>query len=352
MSSHLSKRTLGRILFGLACGLPWLRPQLRRWGLRTTQAWFEGETPEAVSRQSGHRLKLASFSENYLSFELFWRGLDYYEPLTTALAEKLTESTRLFIDAGANIGFYSLRLAVARPELEIVSFEPHPRLNALLAANVRANGFRHITTEAIALSNHEGAMPFYLNRSDMSSSLEPGFDSNHAGVVTVNVSSLDAYLARRGGVPAGFLMKVDVEGHEPAFFEGAEETLRRHHPDIIAEAAVPYPERTVALLQRCGYNFWQITDEGLLRCDAPAAYLRESLVFLNCLLTTRPAAELAELSAHLKTHAKTIDLRQTSKRADPRVLDRCRTVFAAPVPPPPVRSLAGLPGRWPNPQTR
>lgn len=352
MSSFLPKRTLGRILYALARGLPGLRPGLRRWGLRTRREWFGGEAPEATSRRTGHHLRLASFSENYLSFELFWRGLDYYEPLTTALAEKLTESTRLFVDAGANIGFYSLRLAVARPELEIVSFEPHPRLNALLAANVRANQFSHITPEAIALSDHEGQMPFYLNSSDMSSSLEPGFDSNHAGVVTVAVSSLDAYLARRGGVPDRFLMKVDVEGHEPAFFEGAEQTLRQHRPDIIAEAAIPYPERTIALLRRCGYGFWQITDEGLLPCESPAAFLRDSFVFLNCLLTTRTATELAPLSALLREQAKSIDLRQTSKRADPRVLQRCRTVFAAPATPPPVRSLAGLPGRWPNPQTR
>lgn len=188
-------------------------------------------------------------------------------------------------------------------------------------------------------------MPFFLNHSDMSSSLEPSFDSNHAGVVSVAVSSLDAYLAGRGGVPERFLMKVDVEGHEPAFFEGAEETLRRYQPDIIAEAAVPYPERTVALLERCGYHFRQITDEGLIPCASPAACLRDSLVFLNCLLTTRPAAELAALSAGVRAQAKSIDLRQTSKRADHRVLDRCRQVFAMPDSPMPVRSLAALPGR-------
>ena len=345
MSPYLPKRQLGRILLGIGTRFPSLRPALCRWGLRTRREWFEGCIPEAVSRQGGHRLKLASFSQNYLSFELFWRGLDYYEPLTTGLAERLTEDTGLFIDAGANIGFFSLRLAAARPELSVVAFEPHPRLTALLAANVRANGFDRITPEPIALSNHEGIMPFYLNQSDMSSSLECNFDSNHAGVVSVAVSSLDAYLTRRGNVPDRFLMKVDVEGHEPAFFEGAEETLRRHHPDIIAEAAVPYPERTIALLNRCGYRFRQITDEGLVPCAAPAACLRDSLVFLNCLLTTRPDSELAALSAGIRAHAKSIDLRQTSKRADHRVLDRCRVVFAAPESAPPVRSLAALPGR-------
>lgn len=345
MHPALPKRQLGRLLYGISSRLPALRPALRRWGLRTRREWFPGCVPEAVSRQTGHRVKLASFAENYLSFELFWRGLDYYEPLTTRLVERLTESARLFIDAGANIGFFSLRLAVARPGLAIVAFEPHPRLHALLAANVRANGFTHITPEPIALSDHEGVMPFFLNHSDMSSSLERNFDSNHAGVVSVAVSSLDAYLMRRGRVPDRFLMKVDVEGHEPAFFEGAEGSLRRYHPDIIAEAAVPYPEKTVALLNRCGYRFRQITDEGLISCPAPAAHMRDSLVFLNCLLTTRPDSELAALSADIRAQAKSIDLRQTSKLADRRVVARCRDVFPAAAPPPPVRSLAALPGR-------
>ncbi len=345
MPPYLPKRQLGRLLFGIATRFPSLRPALCRWGLRTRRDWFPGCTPGVESSQTGHRLKLASFGENYLSFELFWRGLDYYEPLTTCLTERLTESTTLFIDAGANIGFFSLRLAVARPNLSVVAFEPHPRLHALLAANIRANGFDRIVAEPIALSDHEGVMPFFLNQSDMSSSLERSFDSNHAGVVSVAVSSLDAYVAGMREVPNRFLMKVDVEGHEPSFFEGAEETLRRHRPDIIAEAAVPYPERTVALLNRCGYRFRKITDEGLIPCAAPEAHLRDSLVFLNCLLTTRSESELSALSADLRAQAKSIDLRKTSKLADQRVVERCRDVFPTPVPPPPVRSLAALPGR-------
>lgn len=333
------------MLFALCARFPGLRPGLRHWGLRTRGDWFLGWVAEAVSRQTGHRVKLASFSYNYLSFELFWRGLDYYEPLTTALALRLTESTGLFVDAGANIGYFSLRLAAARPGLDVVAFEPHPRLHALLAENVRVNGFSRVTPEPIALSDREGVMPFYLNTSDMSSSLERSFDSNHAGVVSVAVSSLDDYLARRGGVPDRFLLKVDVEGHEPAFFVGAEQTLRRHHPDIIAEAAMPYPGKTVALLERCGYHFRQITDEGLVPCAAPAARLRDSLVFLNCLLTTRGEAELAPLSAHIRARAKSIDLYQTSKRADGRVVDRCQRVFAAPAPAASRPTLAASPGR-------
>ncbi|MDB6115732.1 MAG: hypothetical protein JWM88_3425 [Verrucomicrobia bacterium] len=343
MSPHLPKRFLGRVLFEICDRVPAARPFLSRWGLRTSQEWFEGSVPTALS-PTGRQLRLASFGENYLSFELFWRGLDYYEPLTTALAVALTRKTGLFVDAGANVGFHSLMLAAARPELDIVAFEPHPRLNGLLQANIRANGFTRITAEQMALSDREGVMPFYLNKSDMSASLERSFDSNHSGVVCVPVTTLDSYFARRGQIPERFLLKVDVEGHEPHFFNGAAETLRHYQPDIIAEAAVPYPPETIAQLRRAGYHFRQVTDEGLRPCETPTAYVRGPLVFLNCLLTTRTDAELDRISDCLVARARSLDLRKTSKLADRRVLERCRS-RATDVPLPPVRTMVALPGR-------
>lgn len=338
---RLPKRLLGRILYETGSHAPGLRPLLTRWGLRTKPDWFEGKVPLVRSRRTGRELRLPSFSRNYLSFELFWKGLDYYEPITLTLALMLVPPRGLFIDAGANIGFYSLMLAASRPELEIIAFEPHPRLNALLVANVQANSFTRVQPEAMALSAQEGILPFYLNRSDMSASLERSFDSNQEGVVSVPTTSLDGYLAERANVPDRFLMKVDIEGHEPAFFSGAEQTLRRYRPDIIAEAAVPYPPETIALLRRVGYTFRQVSDQGLIPCAEPAPQIRDPYIFLNCLLSTRPPAELDALSAELREQVRSIDLNRTSKRADHRVLDRSRQTRAMAPASRPEQDLAG-----------
>lgn len=340
------------MLYGAAVCLPSLRPSLVRWGLRTRADWFSGCVPTARSRVTKQSLRLPSFSRNYLSFELFWRGLDYYEPLTAWLLNRLAASSQLFVDAGANIGYHTLRLAAARPDLEIVAFEPNPKLHAMLEENLDANRLARVKAEPIALSDHAGVMPLYLAWSDMSASLLQDFDEKPIGVVDVPVDSLDHYLASRGDPPRRFLLKVDVEGHEPAFFAGAAETIRRHRPDIIAEVTTPWPRATVDMLYRCGYRFRQVTDDGLVPCVEPAARLRGPFVFLNCLLTTRPSAELEDLSADLRAHARRIDLNQTSKRADRQVVARCRNrgrgAAAASRPP----TLAALPGPWPGPQTR
>jgi len=352
MPSSGPKRFAGRLLFEAANLLPSIRPWLGRWGRRTKPEWFAGRVGTASSGATGRRLRLASCGRNYLSFELFWRGLDYYEPLTAGLIRTLTGPRGLFVDVGANIGFHSLMLASVRPNFDIVAFEPHPDLHAMLADNVAANDFGRIAIERCALSDREGARSFYLNRSHMSASLEPNFDRSHTGVIDVPVTTLDAYLARRGDVPERFLLKVDIEGHEGALLAGAEQTLRKHRPDIVTEAATPLPADALELLRRCGYRFRQISDEGLRPCMAPSAYVRGSLVFLNCLLTTRSSGELEMISAEIRAQARAIDLRLTSKLADPRVLRRFRgeapTVpesRRAPVP-------ALLPGRWPNPQTK
>jgi FkbM family methyltransferase len=345
-----SKRFLGRVLYGVASALPFARPGLARWGRRTKPEWFRGYSARVRSRATGQRLRLASVGENYLSFELFWRGLDYYEPLSAALMATLVDSTDLFVDVGANMGVHSLRLAAARPDLRIIAFEPNPKLHALLQANLRANRFRNVAVEPFALADAEGIRPLYLSQSDMSASLDHGFEPNHAGVVSVPVETLDRYLEAHGAPNRRFVLKVDIEGFEPAFFAGAANTIRRCRPDIIAEAAVPYPSATIELLYRCGYRFRQITDEGLLPCVVPAARVRGPLVFLNCLLTARPSAELEDISADLRAFARRLDLNQTSKRADRRVVARCQNRAASVATPPP--SLATLPGHWPGPQMR
>jgi hypothetical protein len=141
MTSLFPKRLLGRLLFAAASAVPGARPCLARRGMRTRRDWFPGAIPVARSRRTGARLRLASFPDNFLSFELFWKGLDSYEPVSLALALRLTRGGGLFVDAGANIGFYTLMLAALQPGLEIVAFEPHPRLHGLLTANLRANRF-------------------------------------------------------------------------------------------------------------------------------------------------------------------------------------------------------------------
>src|SRR5262249_2488158 len=76
-NAPMIKRLVGRGLLEVCEHVPALKPTVRKWGLRTSPEWFKGRVVQ-VQMTDGTSFKLASLAENYLSFELFWRGVGYY----------------------------------------------------------------------------------------------------------------------------------------------------------------------------------------------------------------------------------------------------------------------------------
>jgi FkbM family methyltransferase len=312
------KRWIGRRLIAACEAWPVLKPCLARWGLRTRKEWFDGRVVH-VQRAGDGEFKLASATANYLSFELFWRGAGYYEPITTLLLRELVCPGDTFIDAGANVGFYTLMLGTGCPGIHVRAFEPNPAVYALLKANVAVNQLDDVTCEPCALSNATGTAQLTISESDMSASLHADFDAHRTARLTVPTITLDDYAARHL-IPGRCVIKVDVEGHEGAFFEGARRLLDRLQPEVIAEVALEYPPATLRLLRDAGYRFYPITDEGLIESDKLKPVIRDSYVFLNYLLSVRSPRAVAETFERIRDRVKRLDLEGTSKRLAPTAL--------------------------------
>ena len=325
-----AKQLAGRSLLELCETFPALKPVLRPLGLRTWAQW-PADRPYRVSLPDGQTFRLAG--RNYLSFELFWKGTGYYEPITTLVTSSLLRPGDTFLDIGANVGFYSLVLSTLNPLVRITSFEPNPRNFGLLQNNAMLNGYANIRCEPIALSDSEGTARLYLSKSDMSASLVPGFDEGGAlAPVEVRTITLDAYLAKHP-TKGRVVIKVDVEGHETAFFRGAARTLSEKRPDIITEVTMPYDPVVMDFLKKLGYRFYPITDQGLFPTDQLRPVIRDRFVFLNYLVSTRPPEEIARLFAVIAPTVRKLDLRQTSKYLTPEALAHFtqRSVEAAPI---------------------
>ncbi len=304
-----AKQLLGQSLNNTCEMLPALKPVLRPWGLRTWSQW-QADRVYRVSTPGGPTFKLAG--NNYLSFELFWKGTGYYEPITTLLIQELLQPGGTFLDVGANIGFYSLVLSTLKPRINVVAFEPNPRNFVLLQNNARLNGYENITCEPVAASDHDGVATLYLSQSDMSASLLPGFEDCAAMPIEVRTTTLDTYLSNHP--PKGpVVIKVDVEGHEAAFFRGAAHTLQTIRPDIITEVALAYDEEVTHSFKRLGYHLYPITDRGLLPADGFRPVVRDRFVFLNYLISTRSPEEVARTFQSISPAVRRIDLRKTSK---------------------------------------
>lgn len=165
-------------------------------------------------------------------------------PFGGFLAETLREG-QVFLDIGANIGFYTL-FASRRvgPTGRVFSFEPDPMTFESLERSVALNRYTWTRCVNVALSNRSGEIPFYTVSDGSAHSLVPEIErraDRYSGKVPVRVARLDD-LVREGvlDAPRIDLVKIDVEGEEERTVEGMLGTLERFgHPRVWAEVRGP-----------------------------------------------------------------------------------------------------------------
>jgi len=148
-----------------------------------------------------------------------------FEVEETTLFTRLLPQMDLFVDVGANIGYYTcLALQSGKP---VVAFEPQQQNLRCLFQNLMANGWQdRAEIYPVALSGKPGLVTLY-GASGLSSSLIrnwAGRSPRYKQIVPV--STLDIILAGRL-VDKRLFIKIDVEGAEYRVLEGARSTLIR-----------------------------------------------------------------------------------------------------------------------------
>jgi FkbM family methyltransferase len=193
----------------------------------------------------------------------------FYEPrLHPAVAARLRPGA-VAVDIGANLGEWSVPLArsIGR-DGRLVAIEPSPEVAAALARTMAANNFAQAEVIACALGEREGEAGLALNAEDSGQSRlvrGPGAPS-----LRVRVRRLDDIVAERGLARLD-LVKIDVEGEEPAVLAGAEATIARFRPALVIETGHEPEggrEAVAALAQRHGYQLLGILlDFGMATAD-------------------------------------------------------------------------------------
>jgi len=149
-----------------------------------------------------------------------------WEPEETELVKKLIKPGDVFVDVGANLGYYTL-LAIRVGASQVYAFEAQESTYELLGKNVIINWMSSVVRcEHLAVFSHTTDLEFFVRNSYPGNSsigvssadqLKKWFDT--ATKTIVHAVSLDDYFADKPGKID--LLKVDVEGAEPAVFEGA-----------------------------------------------------------------------------------------------------------------------------------
>jgi FkbM family methyltransferase len=212
-------RPFGTLLFLLAWLTPW-RPSFRVRAAQSRLAFYVT-----------HRDTIGRHIAKYGT----------HEPLLTRWVNEFLGAAPpgIVVDVGANLGWHALH-AARQPHVEaVLAFEPDPFNAWLIERNLAANGIDNVIVDARAVGAALGRAKLHRYKSTNigrhSLAIDHGFGSRD-----VLMTDLDGALAAAGfGQRAVSLIKIDVEGYEPAVIAGAKETLKRtsalileYSPDI------------------------------------------------------------------------------------------------------------------------
>lgn len=216
---------------------------------------------------------------------LFTFGL--YDLSLSELIKKIVKPGDTVIDIGANIGYTSLIMQKALNNTgSLMSFEPLPDLFNKLKNNLALNSYSSSNLKIFncALSDTTGeaeiTIPADFDGNDGIATLENSASGKKLKIATKTIDSLDLKEKIK-------LIKIDVEGHEPAVLRGAGELLKSGLVEnIIFEDLAGYPGQTSTILEKNGYRIYKLVKEfsGLSLKDAnyQSKYSFEPDNFLAC----------------------------------------------------------------------
>ncbi len=148
-----------------------------------------------------------------------------FEPEEVSLTADYLKRSDVFVDVGANIGFYScLARSLGK---HTVAIEPQEQNLRYLYANLLVSGWTDVEVFPLGLSGHPGVEILY-GVSSTGASLVPGWAAQPKGrQKRIPVSTLDILLGARFQGKRLFI-KLDVEGFEYQVLRGCREILSLH----------------------------------------------------------------------------------------------------------------------------
>ena len=157
-----------------------------------------------------------------------------YEKNDAALIDSLISDGDVFFDIGANMGWYSINIALSHRRANIHCFEPIPETYSYLRKNLDLNSVANVMAHNFGFSNSEGEFDFYYyGEGSGNASSANVSDRKDVQVLKCKVRTLDEFSSNEK-ISVDFI-KCDVEGAELMVFQGAAHTISRYRPIVFAE---------------------------------------------------------------------------------------------------------------------
>jgi FkbM family methyltransferase len=196
-----------------------------------------------------------------------------WEKTETKIIQEYIKEGTVFVDIGANIGYYSLLAARRVGQAgKVYAFEPEPENYAMLVKNMEFNCYRNIVAVRKAVSNRNGVAEFLID------AVYPTQHRLHNSkdkkdTIEVDVITLDNFFKDKGHKID--LIKMDIEGAEMFALEGMQKILNENENLVIVSEFNPRllkklgvrPEDYLQKLAENGFNIYKIDEQNQAICD-------------------------------------------------------------------------------------
>lgn len=189
------------------------------------------------------------------------------EPEVVHLMDRVLREGDTAIDAGANVGFFTLLMAkIVGPSGKILAFEPAINNSLKLSDNVALNGLKNVEIHVAPLSDKAEEVMFYMCADSGLNSMARCEDTISAA--TTEAVRLDDYCRQK----EVRLLKMDVEGAEEKVARGGEASLfGADIPYIACELNGPALERMGSsqeslrgYMEYLGYHTFLLSNIGVI----------------------------------------------------------------------------------------
>lgn len=223
----------------------------------------------SIAPQGKVAARLVSGSNMVLDFRNkheIWMYFDQFAPHLSGVLNRVLRSGDIFVDCGANVGYFSFLAAGDRTKnVRVLAIDPNPYCSGRLQETKDYGGYGSVTVLPVAVGNRVGSIPFNIAVDPMYSSIsdlgQTGFTET-AETIQVSMRPLDDVLDEHLSAARVRLLKIDVEGAELATLRGAERSLKATRFDYIYIEVHPIqlgtrgetPEQVYAALRDSGYE--------------------------------------------------------------------------------------------------
>jgi len=189
---------------------------------------------DLILSAQGHEFRLPAGDLSLVPHLLEHRS---WEPHITRYLKLNLGRNDIFVDVGANLGFFSVVCAplVSR----VIAFEPVSISHRYCKANIELNRLTNVDLFQCGLWNEDTTANIKADPSSlMAASISR--DGSTFGVETIRCVSLDSMIASgEVRIPRIDIIKMDIEGAEPFALEGMQASLEKFRPKIVMELNRP-----------------------------------------------------------------------------------------------------------------